>query len=118
MFSQWSFLRGVGETIFEQSVEDLCQSGVSTTAITLCNYTVQLHCDKNFEGSILVFRHMLHTCAIKIITHRRQAEAATGTESATLDHHTHSPAFSQGLAGSVIMSLLVNKLCDKRSTAY
>ena len=39
-----------------------------------------------------------------------QAEASTGTETATLDHHPHNPAFSQGLAGTV--SLLTDSVTN------
>ena len=39
-----------------------------------------------------------------------QAEASTGTETATLGHHPQNPAFSQGLAGSV--SLLTDSVTN------
>ena len=45
-----------------------------------------------------------------------QTEASTGTETASLDHHPHNPAFSQGLAGSV--SLLTDSVTNAYRRIY
>ena len=93
------FAFGVGGTIYKQSVEDMRQLEVSTTAITKTSKEVHLH-------SV--------TCATNINTlgtqNIGQPEASTDAETATPDHHPHNPAFSQGLAGSV--SLLIDSMTN------
>ena len=91
------FAFGVGGTIYKQSVEDMRQPGVSTSD------------HKNFEGSTSAFCHLCnqHHHPTQNIG---QPEASTDAETATLDHHSHNLAFSQGLAKSV--SLLIDSVTN------
>ena len=92
------FVFGVGGNIYKQSVEDMRQLGVSSTAITKTLKEVHVH-------SV--------TCAANIITRRRvlDSQKLLQTQTATLDHHPHNnPAFSQGLAWSV--SLLIDSMTN------